>query len=178
MNVACVFVISTVRPIRGRALGRSFGREPQEVMEVWPGTPPDYERFCKPLILAALFFPDSPETALKRPANENRLRRIPSVSHRPLGPLLDEEQCAASFQASGHSGQCEGSAGSAADADCGRLDKAAVFLSVREPHREQNDLESRRETDRTGTEITTQHHRHGQTQKSWTEFRKSEESVS
>ncbi len=127
MNVACVFVISTVRPIRGRALGRSFGREPQEVMEVWPGTPPDYERFCKPPILAALFFP---RTRLRPRSNGQPMKtdyaRIPSVSHRPLGPLLDEEQCAAAFQASGHSGQCEGSAGSAADADCGRLDKAAV----------------------------------------------------
>lgn len=90
MNVACVFVISTVRPIRGRALGRSFGRELQEVMEVWPGTPPDYERFCKPSILPALFFP---RTRLRPRSNgqpmKKRLRPdtkcLPSAPQAPAG---------------------------------------------------------------------------------------------
>lgn len=110
--------------------------------------------------------------------------RIPSVSHRPLGPLLDEEQCAVAFQAFGHSGQCERSAGSAADADCGSgvEDFTKLWFKASESHTESRTTSSpaERRTAR-GLRLPHKHHSilvpHNTKIMDW-KFRKGEELVS
>lgn len=90
--------------------------------------------------------------------------RIPSVSHRPLRPLLDEEQCVAVFQAFGQPGQCERSAGSAADADCGSgvEDLTKLRFKVSESHTESRATSSPAERQTAqGLRLPHKHHRDG-----------------